>query len=108
GGVRVMTSTLVAIEPGGGDALHPVSLDDLDAAARAAPEIAAMSTIRQAYAPSFSPDAKAMAFVSDRTGVPQVWTANADGSAARAVTTFEDPVGWVEWSPDGAWLAVSV
>lgn len=67
-----------------------------------------MSSIRQSLAPSFSPDGKSIAFVSDRSGVPQAWIAGADGGTPRALTSFEDPVTWAQWSPDGAWIAVSV
>ncbi|WP_394821418.1 hypothetical protein [Pendulispora albinea] len=72
------------------------------------PEINAMVSIRRSYRASFSPDGKTLAFISDRSGVPQVWTVGADGSALKAVTTFEDPVRVVLWSPDGAWLAALV
>lgn len=86
----------------------PVSLDELDAAARGMPEVSAMSNIRQSLAPSFSPDGESIAFVSDRSGVPQAWIAGADGGTPRALTSFEDPITWAQWSPDGAWIAVSV
>jgi Tol biopolymer transport system component len=34
----------------------------------------------------FSPDGKTIAFLSDRTGVENLWIANADGSNPRAVS----------------------
>ena len=36
--------------------------------------------------PVFSPDGKTIAFLSDRTGVENLWIANADGSNPRAVS----------------------
>jgi dipeptidyl aminopeptidase/acylaminoacyl peptidase len=67
-----------------------------------------MARIGRASSPSFSPDATRLAFVSDRTGVPQVWVAPVDGGAPAQVTRGDDPVGRVTWSPDGEWLAFSL
>jgi len=36
--------------------------------------------------PTYSPDGSTIAFLSDRTGVENLWIANADGSNPRAVT----------------------
>lgn len=60
-------------------------------------------------APVFSPDGKAFAFVSDRSGVTNLWVADADGRNPRQVsredklTVFATPV----WSPDGSAVYVS-
>ena len=67
-----------------------------------------MARIGRASSATFSPDGTRLAFVSDRTGVPQVWIATADGGEPRQVTRGEDPIGRVIWSPDGQWLAVSL
>src|SRR5262245_24042239 len=67
-----------------------------------------MARIGRASSPAFSPDATRLAFVSDRTGVPQVWVASVDGGAPVQVTKGDDPVGRVTWSPDGEWLALSL
>jgi TolB protein len=55
--------------------------------------------------PAWSPDGTQVAFVSERSGSPQVYRMNADGSGARRVT-FQgsyntDPA----WSPDGSRIA---
>ncbi|MDH2430131.1 prolyl oligopeptidase family serine peptidase [Sphaerisporangium sp. TRM90804] len=88
--------------------------------------------------PALSPDGRAVAFVSDRDGVPRVWVqdlpepggapatpgpphaspraaaARAPGAPparpghARVIDTGPEPVDDVLWSPDGAWLAVQI
>ncbi len=72
------------------------------------PEVAAYMKIGSARSPSFSPDGKEVVFVSDASGLPQLWIVPAAGGAPRQLTALEDPVGFAEWSPDGAWIAYSV
>src|SRR5262245_9099330 len=67
--------------------------------------VARMARIGSASSPSFSPDGTQLAFVSNLGGVPQVWVVPSAGGYPELVTPFEDPVGGVEWSPDGDWLA---
>jgi dipeptidyl aminopeptidase/acylaminoacyl peptidase len=67
-----------------------------------------MARIGGCWSPTFSPDGKRIAFVSNMTGVPQVWTIAAGGGWPHKVTVFDDPVEQVAWSPDGKWLAVSM
>src|SRR5262245_49371484 len=68
-----------------------------------------MARIGSSGSPSLSPDGAQVAFVSNRSGVPQVWIAATDGSGEpRRVSSFDDPVSGVDWSPDGQWLALSV
>lgn len=59
------------------------------------------------WSPSFSPDASRLAFITSLTGIPQVWTVSAASGWPFLVTTLDDPVTKVCWSPDGAWLALS-
>ena len=64
------------------------------------------------WGPTLSPHAEQMAFLSDRTGVPQVWVQDLrlDGSFDEPVHVrlSHDPVVAVTWSADGAWLACAV
>ena len=70
--------------------------------------VAMMARIGSATSPSFSPDGKTLAFVSNLGGIPQVWTVDAAGGYPQLVTAFDDPVGFVEWSPAGDWLAFTL
>jgi TolB protein len=63
--------------------------------------------------PTFSPDGKLIAFVSDRTSTfPTLWVMNAaDGSGRHALATSglqEEGVDTMSWSPDGSELAVTL
>jgi dipeptidyl aminopeptidase/acylaminoacyl peptidase len=80
----------------------PLAASDLEVA------VARMARVGASRSPSFSPDGKTLAFVSNLTGVPQVWTIPAAGGFPTLVTSFDDPVGGVEWSPDGKWIAFSL
>ncbi len=63
--------------------------------------------------PTYSPDGKTIAFLTDRTGVENLWIANADGSNPRAVSkdtrTNDRPQLMVSptWTPDGEFILVS-
>jgi dipeptidyl aminopeptidase/acylaminoacyl peptidase len=57
------------------------------------------------WSPSFSPDGKRIAFISDLNGVPQIWTVPREGGWPTLVTALEDQIRVVNWSPDGDWLA---
>jgi Tol biopolymer transport system component len=58
--------------------------------------------------PAVAPNGDRVAFVSNRTGFNEIWTANADGSDAEQVTFHRGPVVLAPtWSPDGKRLAFS-
>ncbi len=63
--------------------------------------------------PTYSPDGKSIAFLTDRTGVENLWMADADGSNPRAISkdtrTNERPQIMVSpaWTPDGDYILVS-
>ncbi|PZR34900.1 amidohydrolase family protein [Caulobacter segnis] len=60
-------------------------------------------------APVYSPDGRSIAFISDRSGVTNLWVVNADGTNPRQVscedrlTVFATPA----WAPDGSAVYVS-
>jgi eukaryotic-like serine/threonine-protein kinase len=55
----------------------------------------------------YSPDGRRIAFDSDRTGDPEVWTCDADGSNCQQLTKFGGPIGGnPRWSPDGRSIAL--
>jgi eukaryotic-like serine/threonine-protein kinase len=61
-----------------------------------------LSSTRYEAEPTYSPDGKRIAFSSNRTGVRQIWVADADGSNPVALTNFANGVaGSPKWSPDG-------
>ncbi|HYO81145.1 MAG TPA: hypothetical protein VES20_07070, partial [Bryobacteraceae bacterium] len=48
----------------------------------------------------YSPDGRRIAFQSERSGFPEIWMCNADGSNAFALTQFEGSgTGSPAWSP---------
>ena len=59
--------------------------------------------------PSYSPDGTQIAFISGRSGTPQVYIMDADGSNIQLLTTFKPGVrsyrASPDWSPDGRAIA---
>ncbi|WP_371673030.1 prolyl oligopeptidase family serine peptidase [Streptomyces sp. NBC_00289] len=55
--------------------------------------------------PSANPDGTQVAFICDRSGVPQLWAGPVDGDEVRLLDSAPDPVTEVSWSPDGRWIA---
>lgn len=80
----------------------PSTEDDLEAS------VTRMAKIGSSSSPSFSPDGSRVAFLSNLSGVPQVWTVPASGGWPSMVTALDDPVSDVAWSPKGDELAIAV
>lgn len=57
--------------------------------------------VRNAYSPSISPDGARVAFLSDITGVPQVWGVPIEGGWPDQLTFHTERVATVDYAPDG-------
>lgn len=71
-------------------------------------KVSLMAKIGACWSPSFSPDGKQIAFISNLNGRPQVWTVPTAGGWPRQVTALEDQIVQAEWSPAGDWLAFNL
>lgn len=64
------------------------------------------------WSPTMTPDAKRVAFISDRSGTPEVWVQEVvlqgEAPPARRIPLSADPVIAVSWSADSRWLACTV
>src|SRR6266478_6063075 len=57
--------------------------------------------IRSASAPTFSPDGKHLAYLTNVTGTNQVWEIDLPSGTPKQLTNYDDNVGFVRWLPDG-------
>ncbi|GHH43802.1 hypothetical protein GCM10018773_30540 [Streptomyces candidus] len=58
--------------------------------------------------PSADPTGEYVAFICDRSGVPQLWKGPVNGTEIHLLDADPDPVTEVAWSPDGRWIAYTV
>jgi dipeptidyl aminopeptidase/acylaminoacyl peptidase len=63
--------------------------------------------IKAAGAPTLSPDAGTVAFLTNITGSNQIWRVPAGGGWPDPITFFTDRVTSPAWSPRGDWIAFS-
>jgi len=68
---------------------------------------ALISSSRRDDSASYSPDGSHIAFVSNRTGPPEIWLSSADGNEPVQLTTAPDwaEIGDPQWSPDSGRIA---
>jgi dipeptidyl aminopeptidase/acylaminoacyl peptidase len=88
--------------PGPQDVPAPVP-GDVTLAGDPRPDITRFLNVRTAFAPSLSPDGTQVAFVTQISGEPQLWTVNA-GSGWPRQLTFGEPITFHRWSPAGDWI----
>jgi Tol biopolymer transport system component len=67
-----------------------------------------ISSPKHDYQPSFSPDGQRIAFVSQRSGDPEIWTCDADGSHFVQLTSLRTGMFGPRWSPDGGTVGFTV
>ncbi|GAA0992292.1 S9 family peptidase [Subtercola frigoramans] len=64
------------------------------------------------WGPTMTPDADRVAFISDRSGLPQLWVqavvTSGELPEPSLIRFCDDPVTAVTWSADSAWLACAV
>jgi dipeptidyl aminopeptidase/acylaminoacyl peptidase len=104
----LFATAMIGLAPAGAaaqPAAPPAAAAPQDEVARS---VEAIARIRSAYGASFSPDGRTIAFVSNASGSPQVWTMRLDGGEPVQLTRLPDPVQDVYWSPAGDWLAYDV
>lgn len=56
------------------------------------------------YSPAIAPDGKQLAFLSDRSGVGEIWLLNLVTGEPRRLTTGAQPLGGLNWSADSRQL----
>jgi len=73
---------------------------------RASSPVAVISSTYVDHTASFSHDGRRIAFVSYRSGAPEVWVCDRDGSNLASLTSFGGPyLDLPVWSPDGKQIA---
>ncbi|MEM0941590.1 MAG: S9 family peptidase [Bacteroidota bacterium] len=70
-----------------------------------AAKIESMAKIGACYSPSFSPDGSEIAFVSNLSGIPQLWKIPSEGGWPIQLTNLNDPVSDPVWSPKSDQIA---
>jgi dipeptidyl aminopeptidase/acylaminoacyl peptidase len=104
--LAVACSDVSETEPAGAVEPEQTAADD-QAGIDLAEQVAKMGAIGFSYGGTFSPDGERIAFISNATGVPNVWMADAGGALVQ-VTRSADQVGEVRWSPAGDRLAIDI
>ncbi|MFF4172167.1 S9 family peptidase [Streptomyces sp. NPDC001744] len=92
--------------PDGGVSAAPVPVPLADAAGLR--DVPRPLVAHGCWYPSVDPTGERVAFICDRTGVPQLWTGPVNGPEVHLLDTDPDPVTEVAWSPDGRWIAYTV
>jgi dipeptidyl aminopeptidase/acylaminoacyl peptidase len=70
--------------------------------------VALMAKTGSCNSPSFSPDGTRIAFISNMSGIPQVYVMPSAGGFPEQITALDDPVDGMMWSPAGDLIAIQV
>ena len=57
--------------------------------------------IKSANAPTFSPDGRQIAYLTNVTGTAQVWVVDLPGGKPKQLTNYDDNISFVRWLDDG-------
>src|ERR1700757_185008 len=60
---------------------------------------------RQIGRPTWSPDGKSIAFISNMSGRNNIWVVPAEGGFPTQLTVSDQRQSGITWSPDGKWIA---
>src|SRR6201997_1782223 len=60
---------------------------------------------RQIGRPTWSPDGKNIAFISNMSGRNNIWVVPAEGGFPSQLTVSDQRQSGITWSPDGKWIA---
>lgn len=82
-----------------------ISTTAQESSAELASKIEAMAKVGACYSPSVSPDGSELVFVSNMSGIPQLWKMASSGGWPVQITNFNDPVSGANWSPTGNQIA---
>ncbi|HLJ95831.1 MAG TPA: S9 family peptidase [Gemmataceae bacterium] len=63
-----------------------------------------LSLVRNVSECRLAPNGQTVAFITDITGVPELWTVPAAGGWPTQLTSLNENVSDIDWSPDGQWL----
>ena len=55
--------------------------------------------------PRWSPDGTRIAYLSNRSGKPQIWVRWMDTGEEAKITELEQAPSGIQWSPDGKWIS---
>jgi dipeptidyl aminopeptidase/acylaminoacyl peptidase len=57
--------------------------------------------IKSATSPTLSPDGKKLAYLTNVSGTAQIWMVDLVENKPRQITSYDDNIGFVRWSPGG-------
>jgi len=103
---RFDNSRQVVVARAQGDVdIWEIPLNSQGSKSTGAPQVLQRSTALDSH-PEFSPDGRHIAFLSSRSGAPELWVCDADGGNPRQLTHLGAHIlSYPAWSPDGTRIA---